>query len=804
MEVATFGSRLRHYRERAGLSQEALAERAGLAASAIAALERGRRQHPRAHTVRQLADALGLAGEERTALLAVARATPASESVVSATPADRDRRLPSLPIPATNLIGRESELAAATLLLAGGVRLLTLTGPGGAGKTRLALAVAAGLVANYPDGVAFVDLAPLRDARLVPAAIARILGIGEAGGRSARELLLAHLRGRCSLLVLDNFEHLLAIAPLLTELLDGCPRLAVLVTSRAALRLRGERRFPVAPLAAPPAGPLSMEAIAAAPAVSLFVERARAVAPDFTLTPATACTVAAICRRLDGLPLAIELAATWVELLGPRTLLQRLERRLPLLSGGATDLPERQQAMRQTIAWSYDLLGPTEQTLFRRLGVFNGGWTLEAAEAVCRGGALLGDANAVLEALRGLVDNSLVRRVGGGETTPCFEMLETVHEYASEQLAASGEQLSIQRAHAEFMLQLARSAQRELTGPAQAQWVQRLEQELHNLRAALGWALDGGDSELAMRLCAALSGFWYNRGYYGEGRTWCLRALATAPGATPGARARVLFAAASLADIQHDYAEARSLIEQSVALSRTAGDRRWLAQSLAEMGMIARHQQDWEAARRSCEEALALYAEHPEPWGQRLALGVLGWVAEDQGDHVTARRLLEASLTAAQASGSPIDITLQLNNLGIVALREGDVIEAVARHRAALRLTREVDAREPMACALEGLAAVASAGGDQGRAAWLLGAAGQLRAVIGSPRIAQFEDEYRRVHPRVLEALGEDAYMAAATAGAAAPLPEVLAAAADDDRPTTRTVSVIGSSGPLDGSRRTI
>jgi predicted ATPase/transcriptional regulator with XRE-family HTH domain len=784
VQALPFSEMLRRSRERSGLSQEALAERTGLTAKAISALERGERRRPYPRTLNLLATALDLTAAERATLVTLARGAPPAPPLEPAHPtADASAPvappLAPLPTPLTSHIGRDSERAAATALLAGGARLLTVTGPGGVGKTRLALAVAVGLGAAFPDGVAFVDLAPLRDPRLVPAAMARAVRLRESGGQSARELLLAHLRPRRLLLVLDNFEHLLGAAPLLTELLEGCPSVALLITSRAALRLRGERRFPLLLLPTPPAEQPSVEAIAAAPAVRLFVERARAVAPDFALDADSAGAVAAICRRLDGLPLAIELAAARTALLRPEALLHRLERRLPLLTGGAADLPERQQSLHRTLAWSYDLLTEAEQQLFRRLAVFVGGCTLEAAEAVC--GDDDHDANGVIERLGVLVDNSFVRRLDDQRGEPRFVMLETVHEYAVEQLAASGEQATVQHAHAQYMLDVALRARRGMAGRAQAAWVQRLEEEHHDLRAALTWALEAGETELALRLCAALTRFWYHRGYYREGCDWSARVLAAAPHGTPARRAAVLFGVAALTDVLHKHAEARAQIEASVALWRAAGDRRGLASSLASLGMMARHDRDWPAARQAREEALAIYAESPEPWGQRLALGVLGWVAEDEGDHATARRLLEASLAVARAGGSPIDIALQLNNLGIVAIRQGDTGEAQERHREALRLTHEVDAREPMAGALEGLAAVAAARRDGRRAAWLLGAASELRTAIGSPRIAQFEEEYGRLLPQVRADMGEDARVAAAAAGAATPLPEVVAAALAED-----------------------
>lgn len=789
VQAWSLGETLRHYRERAGLSQEALATRTGLTAKAISALERGERRRPYPRTLTLLATALDLTTDERTTLMLLARGAPPAPSPpppipAAPTPAGEATSVAAappipLPLPLTSLIGREDEQTAVARLLTGGTRLLTLTGPGGIGKTRLALAVAAALGDAFPDGVVFVDLAPLRDPRLVPATIARAVHLRESGGQSARELLLAYLRTRRLLLVLDNLEHLLGAAPLLAELLEGCPRVALLVTSRATLRLRGERRFPVAPLAMPPVETTAIAALTSAAAVRLFVERAQAVAPDFALDAAAAAVVAAICRRLDGLPLAIELAAARTGLLPPSALLARLEQRLPLLAGGAADLPERQQTLHQTLTWSTDLLGLEEQTLFRRLAVFTGGWTLEAAEAVCGGTGLA--ATAVIEHLGILVDNSLVRRLDARDDEVRFAMLETVHEYARDLLVESGEQVAIRHAHADYMLQLALRARRGVTGPAQAAWLQRLEQEHPNLRAALTWALETGEEDLALRLCAVLTTFWYNRGYYREGRDWSACVLAATPHGTPARRAAVLFGVASLTDIQHDHAEARAQVEASVALWRDAGDRRGLASSLALLGMMARHDRDEEAAQQACEEALAIYAESPEPWGQRLALGVLGWIAEDHGDHTAARQLLEASLAVARTGGSPLDIALQLNNLGIVAIRQSDDRQAEVHHQEALRLTHAVDAREPMAGALEGLAAVAAARRNYHHAAWLLGAASALRQVIGSPRIAQFEEEYNRLLPPVQEAVGADGFVAAAAAGAATPLPEVVASTLAED-----------------------
>ncbi|MDQ3809955.1 MAG: helix-turn-helix domain-containing protein, partial [Chloroflexota bacterium] len=496
---ATFSERLRHFRLRAGLSQVDLAERANLSPAAVATLERGVRSSPYPRTVDALATALNLPSEERAALIAAAHPSPRAGQARAGPPEQPVVQVPQLPVWLTSFVGRDVEVEAVRVLLhptGSAVRLLTLLGPAGVGKTRLAVAVAAAVEDAYPDGVAFVDLAPLSDQRLVPATMARALHLRESGERSARELLLDYLRSRQMLLVLDNFEHLPGAAPLLAELLAGCPELALLVTSRAALRLRGEQRFLVPPLPAPTDAPVSVQALVAAPAVRLFVERAQAVAPDFVVDATNAGAVAAICRRLDGLPLAIELAAARTRLLQPRAMLARLGRRLPLLTGGERDLPTRQRTLSAAIEWSYDLLDQPEQTLFRRLAVFVGGCTLDALETVC-GRADAGEwadpatqalsarpsaawptpAVDVLDGVASLVDNSLLRQDHRADGEARFALLETIREYALERLQASGEADALRRRHADYYLALAEEAAPRIVGPEQVTWLDRLEAE---------------------------------------------------------------------------------------------------------------------------------------------------------------------------------------------------------------------------------------------------------------------------------------------------------------------------------------
>ena len=620
----------------------------------------------------------------------------------------------------TSFVGREVEVDAVRALLdpaGAAVRLLTLLGPGGVGKTRLAATAASGLVGVYPDGVVFVDLAPLSDTRLVPATIARALDVRESGGRSARELLLEHLRLRRVLLVLDNFEHLLEAAPLVADLVQRCQYAAVLVTSRTALRVQGEQRFTLAPLPTPSVAlEASPAAIGTSPAVQLFVERAVEVTGDFALSTSNASAVAGICRRLDGLPLAIELAAARVRLLTPSALLTRLERRLSVLTGGPVDSPSRHQTLRAALAWSVDLLEPAERALFRRLSVFAGDWSVEGAEAV--GGDAVGD---VLDGLQALVDSSLVHRleVAAGETR--FRMLETVREYALEQLEACGESRDQCARHAAYVLALAEQAAPELLGPEQQIWLDRLDRELDNVRVALAWARSNGDLEVGLRLALALAVFCEERGHVREGCEWLetlLQALTESASAEHLAplHARALAAHAWLTHIKGDYQRARLLAEQSLA--------RWLQLdqignspvALNVLAFVARQEGDLARQEALFRQSLAMTRAAGDIQGSAAILSWLGTQPRAPGDLDEATALLEESLRLYQSTGTTAGIAFVLYHLGGAARFRHDAVRAQALFEQSLALYQGLGDRNDMAYARGALAGLAADRGDLERA----------------------------------------------------------------------------------------
>ena len=786
---STFGDLLRRCRNSANITQEDLAERTGLTPQAISLLERGERRRPHRYTVEKLVEALVLTGSDRARFESAARSSSARRVTASISHSN-------LPVPPTSLIGRDEEVTRVVRLLhREEVRLLTLTGPGGVGKTRLAVEVAGRSRDAFSDGVVFVPLAPLRDAALLPSVLAETLEIKEVAGQTLQETLVRHLKDRRMLLILDNFEHLPTAAPVVGELVGGCPRLTVLLTSRAPLRLSGERQFPVSPLPLPEAVSLaSTDILAHYPAVELFRQRAQAVMPTFDLTDTNAATVARICQRLDGLPLAIELAAARVKLFSPQALLARLNRGLQLLAGGARDLPERQQTLRDAIAWSYDLLDAGEQALFCRLAVFAGGCTLEAIEDVCGSEADEQVASSVLETLASLVDNSLV--MSRSESAACeegeeprFTMLETIREYAMERLTSSSEVEEVQRKHAQYYLVLAETAQPEASGRLDGvEWwsllLTRLEGEHDNLRAALRWVVQYREVETGARLALALWRFWIESSYLSDGRQWIEAVLALdgvesrtgeAPHALPTrTKAYLLQIAGILAMAQGDHDHAVALHEEGMSVYRELGHKKGMSAALRELGFVAYEQGDYQRAVCLHEQSLALAREFGTTFGIAWSLRALADAVRGQGDLGRATTLLEESLALSRGLENAWGIVRSLASLGSVAREVGEDARASRLYEESLELGWRLGLKHTILPCLEGLARVAAAQGRMERSVRLYGAAAALREDTGWPFPPAKRAEHERTVAAAHGALGEDAFAAAWVRGHALPLEEAI------------------------------
>jgi predicted ATPase/class 3 adenylate cyclase len=682
-----------------------------------------------------------------------------------------DARLNNLPTQPTPFIGREREVAEISdLLRRADVRLLTLTGTGGTGKTRLGLQSAADLIDEFEDGVFFVALAPISDPELVASTVAGALSVSESAERALIDTLEEELRNKELLIVLDNFEQVLDAAPLVGELLSSCPGLKVLVTSRTLLRVYGEYEYPVRSLELP--DPRRLPPIATLrryEAIRLFVERARVASAYFYLTTNNAPAVAEICARLDGLPLAIELAAARIKLLSPQAICSRLGDPLKFLTGGARNLPERQRTLRGAIAWSHALLSESEQILFARLAVFSGGCYLEAVEAIC---ALEDDYSVdILEVLSSLLDKSLLRREERIQGEPRFSMLDTLREYARERLEAIGGAEETRRLHAEYFLGLAEEGAPELRGSEEAKWIERLETEHDNMRAALFWTLQSEETELGLRFAGALWQFWDMRGHYSEGRRWLEEALARDGGA-PETRARVLEGVGWLADVQGDidravaaaeeglklsaqtktqtitrasflrilgsaayvrgdHRQAARLYKESLALSRRASDERGVASSLHQLGNVSSDNGDYKEAKKYYEEGLALSRELGDTALLASTLISVGAEFLLQGDHERGARLNQEAAELLRERGSRGHLQYALDNLGWAALMGRDPDRAVSLHQESLALSQQLGDKLVAAEAMEGLACSASIRGQSERVARLFGAAEILREAVG-------------------------------------------------------------------------
>jgi predicted ATPase len=688
-----------------------------------------------------------------------------------------ETRPANLPVPRTGFVGREKEVAAAKeLLLREDVRLVTVTGPGGIGKTRLAVQVASGLVEQFPGGTHFVSLSSLNDPALIASAVVQTLGMREAGGQSALEILKENLQDSLQapmLLLLDNFEHLVQAAPTVAELLALGPNLKILVTSRAALHVYGEHEFPVPPLALPDSRSLpAVEVLAQCPAIALFVQRATAARPDFELNRENAAAVSEICARLDGLPLALELAAARVKVLSPSSMLTRLASRLQLLTGGARDLPQRQQTLRAAMDWSYDLLSPAEQTLFRRLSVFVGGCSLEGVEAVCD---TTGDLDLdLLDGMASLVDKSLVQQVEPAKGESRLVMLETIREYALEKLEASGEEALTKRAHAAYCLVLAEEQATQQSGAEEAEWLERCALEQNNFRAGIEWLTETGNAEWGLRLGTALFRFWEMREYLAEGRS-SLGKLLKLPGAAgyTKARARAVFAAGVLAAEQGEYiaadalfresldiarrlddtqgvavslnamavnardrgetAVARSLFEESLALWREVGDQKAVARALSNLASVVKLQADYAHARSLYAECLSIFQGLGDRTGVAWSINYQGDVARDQGDSAAARTLYEQGLAMFRELGDRWGIAGTLADLGSLATEQGDYPTARSLYRESIENFQELDHKRGIARLLACFACLAAAQLEAERSLRLAGAAAALRQNIGAP-----------------------------------------------------------------------
>jgi non-specific serine/threonine protein kinase len=692
--------------------------------------------------------------------------------------------LDNLPAHLTSFIGREREIVKVKTLL-GTARLLTLTGAGGIGKTRLALEAATSIKADFPQGVWLVELAPMTDPTLVPNAVAAALGVRERPGRPLVRTLAEALRTRHLLLVLDNCEHLVATCAALAEtLLQACPELRILATSREPLNVAGEIAWSLPPLTLPVlSGGFSehvdldlRQRLLASEAVRLFVGRAASALPGFELSDRNARTVAELCVRLDGIPLAIELAAARMKVLGIEQIATRLEDRFRLLSVGARTAPPRHQSLRAAIDWSYELLSAPERRLFNRLSVFAGGLTLEAAEAVCSDVESTLDGTIVLDLIARLVDQSLVLAEPSVDGSVRYRLLETLRQYGREQLAAAETNTTAERRHATYFLTLVERAGPELEGPDQGAWLDRLEVEHDNLRVVLERSLETGGppGEVALRLGASLWRFWERRGYFSEGRAWLERALDQNQDANPRLRGSALHGAGHLTWRLGLYARARTLHEESLALGRQQEDHAGVARALYGLARVSASQGDYDAAQPRAQESLAIRRNLANGHDAGLSLNVLGEIARYQGDYDRAGRLYEESLALLRESGDKLGIQIALYNLGCVAKYQSQFRRSTALFEESLELSRSLGIRMGIASCLGGLARVAGAQRQHVRAARLFGAAEALCDLIGFPQDVVDRIELERDVAVLRSALAEDALGSAWAEGRGMPINQAI------------------------------
>ena len=793
LDALTLGEYLRRHRLRAGMTQQELAEHAGLSVRAVSDLERGVRRLPYRDTLQRLADALDLAADERTTLLAAGRRTvPASDHL--------ERAATRLPFPVSSFVGREQELAHLRTRLRT-ARLLTLVGVGGVGKSRLALKLAAMVESDFSDGAAFVELASVREAGLLPHLLMRGLGIPEPPGQAVVDVLIEALRFQQILLILDNCEHLIdACARLVSRLLQVCPGLRVFATSREPLAVSGEVTWRVAGLAVPVPDCLSVDEFHQAEAVSLFVQRGAAVQPGFRLTPHNASAVAEVCRRLEGIPLTIELAAAWLPVLTPEQIAERLDNAPELLTRRGHEADGRHVSLLATLDWSYRLLEANDQLLFDRLAVFAGGWTVDAAASVCSGAGL--NARDVLPSLANLVDASLIvaeRRAA----TMRYRFLEPVRQYATAHLSERDKMALLRDYHRDWCLEFAELSEAKLWTGEQLTWLHHLDVEHDNLRAALAWsASESAEVDAGLRLAASLWRFWDLRGHLAEGRGWLEKILARSDDeASPTRdRAKAMQAFGYLAMLQGDAPNAAPMLELSAASWLSLGDRAGLAQALLFQGMLA----GWvkgplQAASPLLEESLALARANGPGFVVYLALMRLSEVAADRGDFGHATACISESLSLARTAGDTWGLAHALLCSGLLALQQSNTRVAADALLESLELRYDLWDQRGMATSMEALGGLVAAQ-QPARAARLFGAAQALRRTMSVPRFGPMGTLREQGVAVAREALGETAFAAELAVGATMATEDALNCAVEAARACSFGVTPHTSRSPGAGS----